>query len=246
MSITPSPPAIDVPVPQEPPPLPSPAKRQGWTPWRIVALVIGCFMGLVSLGLLAGGGWATWVTNTQRDSAGYLTAGSHVLDTSGYVVTTDKVAKLANGPYDAWLGTVRVRVTPTDATKRMFVGVAATSAVQRYLRGVDQTVVTDWFPYRTERVASAGRGPAIRPNAVKIWTNHVSGLGTQTLKWSPSSDTTVVVMNADGSGGVSAKADIGATIPDLVWLAVGLFIAGGVLLIAAVVLVSVSVVRASR
>lgn len=72
------------------------------------------------------------------------------------------------------------------------------------------------------------------------------GTGRQTLSWSPASGTSVVVMNADGGARVSVRADIGATVPDLAWLAVGLFIAGGVLLGVAVVLVVVPVVRASR
>lgn len=187
MSVTPSPPSTE----------PSPAQaqaapavvRSGWTAGRIVALVIGCLVGLFSLGLLAGGGWATWMTNTQRDSSGYLTADAHILDTSGYAVTSKGVAELAKGPYDAWLGTVRVRVTPTDPADRIFIGVGATSAVTRYLAGVDRIVVTNWFPYRTDKIVGAGGGPATPPTAMTLWTNHVSGTGTQTLKWKPSSDT---------------------------------------------------------
>lgn len=53
-------------------------------------------------------------------------------------------------------------------------------------------------------------------------------------------------MNADATSGISARADIGATVPDLVWLAVGLFIGGGVLLAVAILLVTLSVVRASK
>ena len=59
--------------PVEPPsigPPSAPAKRRGWTAGRIVSLVIGCILGLAALGLLAAGGFATWATTTQRDSAG--------------------------------------------------------------------------------------------------------------------------------------------------------------------------------
>jgi len=221
-------------------------RSRGWTTGRIIAAIAGGILGLTSLGLLAGGGWATWMTNTQRDSTGFLTASSHTLTTGGYVVTSKEVAELADGPYSHWLGTVRVRATPTDPSARVFIGVAPASAVDAYLTGVDRTVVTGWFPFETEQASAAGAAPRTAPTAANIWTAHVTGAGTQTLSWKPASDTTVVVMNANGTAGVSARADIGATVPDLVWLAVGLFVAGGVLLTVAVILTVVPVVRASR
>ena len=53
-------------------------------------------------------------------------------------------------------------------------------------------------------------------------------------------------MNPDGAAGVSVVADVGATVPDLAWIAVILFAIGGVLLLAAIALVVIPVVRASR
>lgn len=53
-------------------------------------------------------------------------------------------------------------------------------------------------------------------------------------------------MNPDGAAGVSVIADVGATVPDLAWIAVILFAIGGVLLLAAIALVVIPVVRASR
>jgi hypothetical protein len=53
-------------------------------------------------------------------------------------------------------------------------------------------------------------------------------------------------MNTSGAAGVSVTADVGARVPDLGWIAAGLFIAGGVLLAGAVALIVFPVVRASR
>jgi hypothetical protein len=53
-------------------------------------------------------------------------------------------------------------------------------------------------------------------------------------------------MNPDSAAGVSVIADVGANIPDLAWIAVILFAIGAVLLLAAVALIVVPVVRASR
>jgi hypothetical protein len=128
----------------------------------------------------------------------------------------------------------------------VFIGVAPTAAVDKYLTGVGRTAVNDWFPLATRDVASTGATGTTAPTATNIWTTHVSGTGQQSLTWKPSSGTTVVVMHPDGSTGVSATVDVGAQVPDLVWLAVGCFIVGGLLLGAAVVLILIPVRRAGR
>lgn len=243
MSITP-PPSMKATVPTASPTPPS--ERRGWTAGRIVSLVAGCVLGLVSLGLLAGGGWATWMTNTQRDSTGFLMASPHVLATSGHVITSKEVAELANGPYSGWLGKVRVRVTSTDPSAQVFVGVAPSAAVDSYLTGVDRTVVTGWFPFKTDQVPASGAAPRTGPATMHIWTAQATGSGTQTLAWKPTADATVVIMNADAHAGLTVKADVGATVPDLAWLAVVLFVGGGLLLAAAVVLIVIPAARARR
>jgi hypothetical protein len=64
--------------------------------------------------------------------------------------------------------------------------------------------------------------------------------------WKPhSGNWMAVVMNRDASPGVAVTANAGATIPDLGWVATGLFAGGGLLLVAATLLVAVPVVRAS-
>ena len=56
----------------------------------------------------------------------------------------------------------------------------------------------------------------------------------------------VVAMNADASPGVDVRANVGATVPALRWIAIGLLIGGAVLLIVGVVLIAVPVSRATR
>ena len=229
---------------------PTPPRRRGWTGGRVVSLVIGAVLGLVSFGLLAAGGVATWATNTQRDAAGYLTSDSRTFSTASYAVTSEKIdlGRSADWitPGDV-LGTLRIRATATDPAKAVFVGVAPQSAVTAYLAGVDHLVVRDWASGHTRNVVASGNAPTTAPTDAQIWTAQATGAGTQSLSWRPASgEWAVVVMNADGSAGVSVNADAGATVPDLAWIAVGLFAAGGVLLAIAVVLIVVPVVRASR
>ena len=228
---------------------PSPPRRSGWTGLRVVSLVVGCLLGLVSLGLLAGGGAATWATTTQRDSAGYLTTDTHDIVTSTYAVTSEDIDFVDwTGPITPAdvLGDVRVRATAIDPKQSVFIGVGPKASVDRYLAGARHKVVTSWWPFHTDNRLSIGAARPGAPTQAPIWSAQVSGRDTQTLTWRPhSGNWVVVVMNADGKPGIAVTADVGLTAPDLKWVAVGLFIAGGLLLGAAVLFVALPISRAS-
>ena len=222
-----------------------PRQRRGWTAPRIASVVGGSIAGLLSLTLLSFGGLATYETNADRDATGYVNADTNTITTGGYVITSNEFAELADRVYADAVGDVRLRATSTDGSA-VFIGVAPTTAVDQYLKGVDRTVVTGWFGFETEPLAAAGTAPSTTPAGTKIWTHQVSGTGTQSLAWDPQGDTTVVIMNADASRGVSVTADIGATLPGLVWVAVVLFILGALFLAAAVGLIAVPLARIGR
>lgn len=243
MSTTPSvePPSVGPPS--------APAMRRGWTVGRIFSLVIGCILGLAALGLLSAGGFAVWATTTQRDAAGYLTS-AHAIATTGHAITSDQIdfwtATDWVTPADV-LGTIRIRATAANPAAAVFIGVAPTAEVDSYLTGVNRQVVTGWSPFSSYYRHEAGAAPNTAPTDARIWTAQVSGPGTQTLTWQPAGGSwTIVMMHPNGSGGLSVTADMGATIPDLAWFAVALFAVGVVLLGAAVPLIAVPVVRASR
>ena len=229
------------------PPTPGPA-RSGWTGGRIVALVAGSLLAFISLGLLAGGGAATWATNTQRDSAGFVTTGAHPFSTGSYALTSGKI-DLGSGMLTTadLLGTVRLRVTPSDPQRPVFVGISSQTAVNQFLSGVSHDEITNWAQGTTTYRSSAGGAPTISPAAAGIWTAQSSGTGTQTITWKPDPGKwTVVVMNPDATPGLAVTADVGATLPDLGWVATGLFAAGGVFLLVAGALIIIPIRRASR
>ncbi len=224
------------------------APRLGWTGGRIVALVAGCLAGLVALGLLTAGGAATWLNVSERDAAGYVTSPEQVFVTPTSALTSGEIdlgTSDVAAPADV-LGTVRIRVTATDPSRAVFVGIAPRSAADAYLAGVGHAVITGWTSTRAAPPSSAA-GLPVRPATLGIWSAWSSGLGTQQVTWRPTAGSwTVVVMNADGRRGVSVRADAGATIPALRWIAVGLLVGGALLLVAAVLLVVGSARRASR
>ncbi|HET6875407.1 MAG TPA: DUF4389 domain-containing protein, partial [Acidimicrobiales bacterium] len=205
---------------------------RGWTAGRIVSLVAGSLLFLLSLGVLAAGGTATWADNTQRDGAGFLTTRAHSFSTGSYALTSEAIdlgtSADAVTPSDL-LGTVRIRVTPDNPNAALFVGIAPRADVNRYLAGVNHEVVTNWPEGRTSYRSQAGtaQAPPAPPASLDIWAATSTGSKVQTLLWNARPGAwTVVVMNTDARPGISVTADIGAKVPDLGLIAGGLLAAG--------------------
>ena len=77
------------------------------------------------------------------------------------------------------------------------------------------------------------------PGAQDFWVASATGSGARTLSWDPAGGSwTVVVMNADGRPGIGVRADLGARMPAVRWIAIGLLAAGAILLAAGVLLIA--------
>src|SRR3954471_17441484 len=212
---------------------PPPAPR--WGPGRVIALVIGILVLFPALGLLAGGGVLLWGDRVARGDDGYLTSSTESFSSSGYAITSRSI-DLATGadwvPMSSALGQARLAVTSTDPGSEVFVGIARAADTTAYLGGVQRTIVTDVGSGSGPAIQTGAGAPSSPPGEQNFWTAQASGSGTQSLTWSPSAGHWVlVVMNADGSAGVSVDARLGATVPALGGLAWGLMAAGLVLLI---------------
>ena len=236
-----------IPAPMPPPPGER-ARASGWTAGRVGAVVIGSLLTLISLGLLGAGGTASWADLSHRDAAGFVTSDVHRFSTDGSALVTDPIE--LGDPGVGWLysdvvlGEVRVRVIPADPSAELFLGIGPSAAVDRYLSGVDKTVIQDVW---TDAFGTSGGGvPGSPPRAQGFWVASANGTGAQTVRWEPANGSwTVVVMNVDGAPGVDVGTDVGAEMPTLMPIAVGslafglLFLVGGVFLI-------VGAVRRSR
>jgi hypothetical protein len=233
-------PPVAVPAPPE-----TATRPPGWTASRIAALVIGILLVLVSLVLLGGGGTALWADRTQRD-AGYATTDVREFSTSGSALATVSTELGSAGVgwlySPALLGDVRIRVTPTSAGGPLFVGIGPSTAVDRYLAGVRHTVIAEFWGDKTEGVA--GGPPASAPGTQDFWVASTSGSGAQTLVWDAADGSwTVVVMNTDGRPGIDVVADLGARFPALLWIAVGVIVAGAVFMAGGAFLIAGAVQR---
>lgn len=219
----------------------------GWTGGRVAQLVTGVLLVLVSLALLGGAGTGLWLEATHRDG-GYVTTDAHTFSSDGAALAT-RSTKLGSAGWGrlyspGLLGKIRIRVTPDHSDVPLFVGIARSADAGRYLAGVRHTVISEFFDNKVEPV-DGGR-PRSAPGAQRFWVASDSGRGTRTVLWKPASGSwTVVVMNADGRPGLAVRADLGARVPALLWIAGGL-LAAGVAFLAGGVLLSVRATRGRR
>ena len=232
------------------PPSPPPTywmPPQRWGPGRVIALVIAILLLLPGLGLVAGGGLLLWADGPGRNDDGYLYSSSDDFSSSGYAITSTSI-DLATGadwlPVSSALGTARIQVTGADSGSDIFVGIARVADTTEYIGGVDRSIVTDLGSGSPPAIRTGAGAPSTPPGEQDFWVAQAEGSGTQTLTWEPAAGNwTLVVMNADGSAGVSFDARVGATVPALTGFAWGLLGTGLFLLLIAVLLLVLALRR---
>jgi hypothetical protein len=213
---------------------------------RLASAILGGFLGLVALGLLAFGVLALW-GDAQKDDDGYLSTSAHRFSSSTYAIATDELDVDLGGP-----GSVierdrygRLRLQATSSTgKPLFVGIAPTREVTAYLRGSAHSTVADvdTSPFRATYELHEGAARPALPAGRRFWAASAQGTGRQTVTW-PVQDGawSIVVMNADASRGVDARVSAGADVPfldEVGWILTGggsalLLVAGGLVLLGA-------------
>ncbi len=214
---------------------------------KIVLAVVGALVALVGIGLLAGGGGIVWANATQRDDQGFFTSAGSRFTSDGFALAGEDV-ELIRGVPD-WLSSpgdlATFRAQGRSSTgEPIFVGIAPAAAIDEYLRGVAHDEVVDlhmdgWKgPLTTGTVDRPGTAPASLPGAQTFWSATASGSGDVTLTWPVREGTwSILVMNADGSRGVTADLSLGAKVNFLGWIALGLLGAGSLLVLGGGVMV---------
>ena len=229
------------------------APTSRWGPGRVIAVVVSGLVALIGFGLLAGAGTIVWANATQRDDDGFFATSTERLSTPTYAITTDDV-ELLDWPAGTLgdpgrLATIRVSAGTARGTP-LFVGIAPAGDVEQYLGGVERDVVVgtdgDWGGgFSVDYDRRSGGAPGSTPTAEPFWTASAAGVGEQTLVWPVEEGVwSLVVMNADGSRAVAADVELGAKVNFLGWLAVGLAVAGALLLLGGVAGIVIAAVGA--
>jgi hypothetical protein len=195
--------------------------------------VIGFGIGLVLVGLVLVYNIGLAALAHSPHFGQYNLSDPLTIEVSSRAVVTDDVDLLRWNNMPGFVSPpddVRVQGVATGSDT-LFMGIAPADAVAGYLDGVAHDEITDWDSMAddiTEVVYTRSEGatdPAA-PGASGFWVASVSGSGEQTLDWTiESGDWAVVIMNADGSPGVSADVRFGVLAPSslvpLGWISLG-------------------------
>jgi hypothetical protein len=197
---------------------------------RIALIVTGTLTALLA-SLFVLGGAAALYGELEKDDDGYLTTETHRFEAGTRALATENL-DIDLGEAD-WLaddlGRIKIEAESRDG-KAVFVGIARTNDVERYLDGVPYTTVHDVEagPFETfgaDYTRHAGNRHPVAPEHSDIWAVSNQGTGTQAVDMEfAEGDWSVVVMNADGSLGVDADISAGANVPfldELGWTALG-------------------------
>ncbi|WEV78168.1 DUF4389 domain-containing protein [Janibacter cremeus] len=211
---------------------------------RPVPLVIGILVALAGFPLLLGGLGLGWAMATQRADDGFFSTPPEQLTTETVALSSEVVDFGDPDPDDGWadrdLATVRLSARSADASA-VFIGIAPSTDVADYLDGASYDEVsdlrTDPFDYSLTRRGTGG-DLSEAPTDQGFWTAQSSGPDTQTLTWDVEPGTyTAVVMNVDGSPGVTVDLSAGGRLDWLAPLAWGLGLLGGALVLGGALLV---------
>lgn len=210
---------------------------------RILAIVFGTLAILIGLGVAAGGG-AVLVLNAVRDDDGYLTSPTETLRSDGYAVVSEDVeVESLDWPGG---GDVDIRVTATSrAGGPVFIGIARTADVTRYLARVPHDVVRDIEfsgagapDLDTQYTPRPGTRAPAPPITEDFWEASVAGTGEQVLDWELREGRwTFVLMRPGGERGVEADTTVGVRIPSLLWLGIVLLVVGLLLVVGGALLI---------
>jgi hypothetical protein len=229
-------------------PSPSPAPVRTHDAGHIVAIVIGCLMLLPGLGILAGGGVAA-SAQAFATHDGYFRFTPDRVESGGVAITASDLwfDGSTDGDEPDWLldhldVDLRLSADAVGATDELFIGVARTADVDRYLAGREFSDVVE-MNGRTPRYEERPGGRSIEPPSTQdFWFESATGSDAAVVTWEVrSGNWSLVVMNADGSPGVAADVQVGVRSGALMPIAIVMMVVGGLLLGGGVVLIVIGV-----
>lgn len=215
-------------------------------PVYVVMLVLGTVFSLIGLGMLTGGVAATAAGSQQADN-GFFSAPAASFSADSYALTSPglDVAGTSGIP----TGVARIRLEATSTGGDVFIGIAPQADVDRYLTGVHHTELVDVSvsPFRAEYRDVAGAERPALPGDQDWWTVSASGSGTEQVVWDVRPGAwAVVVMNSDARPNVAVQLRAGARLGLLGPLAIGLVIAGILLLLLGIALAVLGAIGLGR
>jgi hypothetical protein len=204
---------------------------------RILLLVFGSLLGMVSVGLLVSGAVLLWFNGSYTDDEGYFTTKSRTFESDSYAIITEDMLIEVDAPgwvRERWfdtgdLGAVKVTVSNLTQGKEVFVGLARASDVEAYLAVSEYDVLTQvsYWPFEVKYERHPGSVAPAPPSSQTFWEAQARGTGTQQLDTTLEEGVwTLVTMNGDASRDVRVEATVGIKVPYVFGTGLGLVLGG--------------------
>jgi len=214
---------------------------------RIILLIFGIIGLLLSISLFVGGGTLLWVDNTIKDSEGFYTTRTIEIEKDSHAIVTGPTDIDIEAGWDRGWGwdlgdfvTFKFEGSNNNPANQIFIGVAKESDLDAYLSGVEYDEITDLqiYPYSVDYQNHTGSIVPGAPTSQTFWTQSTYGTGTQILEWElePGSHS-LVLMNSDGSAGIDMDIVLGAKVPLLFGIGVGLLAGGSAALLVSILMI---------
>ncbi len=196
---------------------------------HIGILLVSVILLITAFGLLMGGTTLRSIQVLVVDDDGYITSDPATVDLPGYAIVLEDIDLDVDPMAWRWLqsrgGLLKLKIITesNDPSKEIFIGVARESDLRPYIQDMEyqRVIDMDFDEENYELVFSAadfslhpGGPPSAPPTVHSYWVAHTSSADEQELVWEPQSGTyNIVIMNADGSEGIDANIQVGASVP---------------------------------
>ena len=207
--------------------------------FRLMLGVIGLAGVLIALPLLFTGGSLYWVDTALTDENGFVNSVVMEVEVDGFAMVAgpaeiEDLPEIPSSPIDlGQIATLRIQAENLDPDQGIFVGIAPTDLLDDYLGGVPYAVVDEanddgmFLSYRM----NTSEQPLSPPGEQEFWTLSSTGIGFQELEWElEEGDVSFVIMNEDASDGLAFETVVGARVPLIGPVSMGLMIGGAVIL----------------
>jgi hypothetical protein len=202
---------------------------------RVVRLVFGSLGLLVGLALIGGATAGIFGLENNRDATGYFVTHTHHYQTSSYALSTESLnVGGVTGALETGLLRLRITAMSNDEAIPLFIGIARTEEVARYLARVQHDELRDinFDPFKVDYRRIGTGPPRALPSTQSFWQTRAIGTGAQSISWPvKKGQWSAVVMNANDSRHVSVNAQLAARLSGAWWF-VAAFIAFGALSLA--------------
>ncbi|MFC0682620.1 DUF4389 domain-containing protein [Lysobacter korlensis] len=232
-------------------PAAGPAPSRGGVVLGAILLALGILISFAGGAVLTAGILAA-SADSLRDDDGFFTAPSETFTTDTYALTSPSVGRLTvdRGTVDLPFELATIRLQATDAGSEVFLGIGPQAEVDRFLGNVERTEIRElrYFPFEVEYRDLPGDQPAGAPLEQDFWVaSATSGDGAQPLEWSIApGDWAIVIMNADGSPGVTVDLQAGVRSDLFAPAVTTLLVVGGLLLLVGIPLLVIGAVTLGR